>query len=115
MSSAGGGAILGAMTGIPLVLAAALAALPYPAPRLLQPTKDTKCDWGPVLRVDSPRGEIKVTTTAGVVTFKVGPDVQLFDHDGKPAGAAIGVAAGTRVRVYYVLDDGAKVQEIDVE
>ena len=115
MSSAGGGAILGAMIGIPLVLAAALAALPYPAPRLLQPTKDTKCDRGSVLLVDTSRGEIKVTTTAGVVTFKVGPDVQLFDKAGKPAGAVTGVAPGTRVRVYYVLDDGAKVQEIDVE
>ncbi len=99
-----------------LVLAAALGALPYPAPRLLQPTKDTKCDWGPVLLVDAARGEMKVTTPAGVVTYKVAPDVQLFDHDGKPAGAAIGgVARGMRVRVYYVIDDGAKVQEVDVE
>ncbi len=103
------------MTGFLLVLAAALAALPYPAPRLLQPTKDTKCDWGPVLHVDATRGELKLTTPAGVVTYKVGPDVQVFDHDGKPAGAATGIAAGTRVRVYYVLDDGAKAQEIDVE
>lgn len=102
------------MTIPALVLAVALTA-PYPAPRQLQPTKETKCDWASVLAVDAAKGEIKATTAAGLVTFKVGPDVQLFDRDGKPAGAAIGVSPGTKVRVYYVIDDGAKAQEIDVE
>jgi hypothetical protein len=102
------------MTALALALAAALAAPPYPAPRLVQPTKDTKCDVGSVLLVDAAKGEMKVTTTAGVVTFRVGPDAQAFDKDGKPAGAAAALAQGTRVRVYYVLDDGAKVQEVDV-
>ncbi len=103
------------MTAAALALAAALATLPYPAPRLLQPTKETKCDTGSVLLVDTPKSEMKVTTAAGVVTFRVGPDVQAFDKDGKPAGAANAIAPGTRVRIYYVLDDGPKVQEIDVE
>ncbi len=103
------------MTIPALALAVALTAQPYPAPRQLQPTKDTKCDWASVLAVDAAKGEIKATTAAGLVTFKVGPDVQLFDRDGKPAGAAIGVSPGTKVRVYYVIDDGAKAQEIDVE
>ena len=56
------------MTALGLALAAAVAALPYPAPRLLQPTKDTKCDSGAVLLVDTAKGEMKVTTAAGVVT-----------------------------------------------
>jgi len=103
------------MTLSALALTVALAALPYPAPRQLQPTKDTKCDWGSVLLVDAAKGELKATTAAGVVTFKLGADVNFLDRDGKPAGAATGVAQGTRVRVYYVLDDGAKVQEIDAE
>jgi hypothetical protein len=103
------------MTALALALAATLATLPYPAPRLLQPTKDTKCDAGSVLAVDGAKGELKLTTTAGVVTFRLGPDVQAFDKDGKPAGPAAAIAAGTRVRVYYLLDDGPRVQEIDVE
>jgi len=103
------------MTSAAFALALALLALPYPAPRQLQPTNDTKCDWGPVVQVDSPKGELKVTTAAGVVTFKIGPDVQVFDKDGKPAGAATALAAGTRVRVYYLLADGAKAQEIDLQ
>jgi hypothetical protein len=98
-----------------LALAAALAALPYPAPRQLQPTKDTKCDAGSVLLVDGTKGELQLTTAAGVVTFRIGPEVQAFDKDGKPAGAAAAIAPGTRVRVYYLLDDGPRVQEIDVE
>ncbi len=97
------------------VLALALLALPYPAPRQLQPTSATKCDRATVLLVDAAKGELKGTTVAGVVTYRIGPDVQVFDKDGKPAGAATALAQGTKLRVYYVLDDGAKVQEIDVE
>ncbi len=97
------------------VLAFALAALPYPAPRQLQPTAATKCDRATVLLVDAPKGELKGTTVAGTVTYRIGPDVQVFDRDGKPAGAATGLAVGARVLVYYVIDDGAKVQEIDLQ
>jgi len=103
------------MTMSALALTVALAALPFPAPRVLQPTKDMKCDWGTVIAADAAKGELKVTTAAGVVTFKVAADVQLFGKDGKPAGAGSGVAAGTKVRVYYVIEDGAKVQEIDAQ
>jgi hypothetical protein len=103
------------MTALALALAATLAALPYPAPRQLQPTKDTKCDAGSVLLVDGARGEMKVTTAAGVVTFRIGADVQAVDREGRPAGAASALAPGTRVRVYYVLDGGPRVQEIDLE
>jgi hypothetical protein len=103
------------MTTAALVLAAALAGLPYPAPRQIQPTNDTKCDWGPVVQVDAKKGELKLTTPAGVVTYKIAADLQVLGKDGKPAGQASSLAAGTRVRVYYVLADGAKVQEIDLE
>ncbi len=103
------------MTLAPLALAAALAALPYPAPRFIQPTNDTKCDWGPVVKVDAVKGELKITTPAGLVTYKLGPDVQVFGRDGKPAGPPSGLALGTRVRVYYLLADGAKLLEIDLE
>jgi hypothetical protein len=103
------------MTLSALALTVALSALPYAAPRQLQPTKDTKSDTGAVLLVDTAKGEMKVTTAAGVVTFRIGPDVQAFDKDGKPAGAATAIAPATQVRVYYVLDGGPKVQEIDLQ
>jgi hypothetical protein len=103
------------MTTAALALAFALAGLPYPAPRQIQPTNDTKCDWGPVLQVDAKKGEMKLTTAAGVVTYKIAPDAQVLGKDGKPTGPAASLTAGTRVRVYYVLADGAKVQEIDLE
>jgi hypothetical protein len=64
--------------------------------------------------VDAARGELKGSTKAGLVVYRIGPDVQVFDKDGKPAGGPGRLAQGTNVLVYYVVDDGAKVQEIDV-
>jgi hypothetical protein len=103
------------MTTAAFVLAFALAGLPYPAPRVIQPTNDTKCDWGPVLQVDAKKGELKVTTPAGIVTYKFQPDAQVIGKDGKSTGPAASLAPGTRVRIYYLIQDGAKVQEIDLE
>ena len=94
---------------------ALLLALPYPAPRLIQPTSATKCDRATVMMVDTAKGEMKGTTKAGVVTYKIGPDVQVFGKDGKPAGSPGKLAQGTQLLVYYVVDDGAKVLEIDVQ
>ncbi len=96
------------------VLALALSALPYPAPRQLQPTPATKCDRATVLLVDAARGELRGATVAGVVTYRFAPDVPVFGKDGKPAGSAASLARGAKLRVYYVLEDGAKVQEIDL-
>jgi hypothetical protein len=104
------------MTPAALALALALVALPYQAPRgPLQPTNDTKCDWGPVVQVDAQKGELKMMTPAGLVTYKVAGDVQVFGKDGKPSGPVSALAPGTRVRIYYVIDAGARVQEIDLE
>jgi hypothetical protein len=105
------------------VLALALAALalaapphlPYPAPRLLQPTEKTKCDMGEVLVVEPTKGELKMKTPAGIVTYKAGADVQVFDKDGKPIGPISALAPGQKARIYYVVDDGARVGEIDLE
>lgn len=103
------------MTTAALALAVALGALPYPAPRQIQASNDTKCDWGPVVQVDVRKGELKLTTPAGAVTYKIAPDVPVLGKDGQPAGPASSLAPGTRVRVYFVLAEGAKVQEIDLE
>ena len=100
----------------PLAALAALAlALPYPAPRSIQANPPTtKCDRATVVLVDGAKGEMKGSTKAGVVTYRISPDVQVFDKDGKPAGAASKLTQGTNVLVYYVVDDGAKVLEIDI-
>jgi hypothetical protein len=97
------------------LLALALSALPFPPPRVAPVTSATKCDRATVLLVDSVKGELKGTTAAGVVTYRISQDVQVIDAAGKPAGAATGLAQGAKIRLYYVLDDGAKVQEIDLE
>jgi hypothetical protein len=89
--------------------------LPYPAPKLIQVTEKTKCDTGTVLSVEAARNIVRGTTPAGVVTYKVGPEVQVLGKDGKPAGGIGSLQAGQRYRAYYLVEDGAKVQEIDLE
>ena len=103
------------MTLVGSLLALALSALPFPPPRIAPVTSSTKCDRATVLLVDSAKGELKGTTAAGVVTDRISQDVQVFDRAGKPAGAATGLAQGAKIRVYFVIEDGAKVQEIDLE
>ena len=89
--------------------------LPYPAPRLIQPTDRTKCDTGEILVVEPAKGELKMRTPAGVVTYKAGPDVQVLAKDGAPLGPIGKLAPGQKARIYYVVDDGARVGEIDLE
>lgn len=103
------------MNAAALLLAAVLAAPPFPPPRVAQASPALKCDRGTVTQVDAARGELRVATTAGTVTYRIGPDVQAFDREGKPAGAATGLVAGARVRVYYVVEDGARAQELALE
>ncbi len=89
--------------------------LPYPAPKMVQVTEKTKCDMGTVLSVELEKGTMHGTTPAGVVTYKVGPEVQVLGKDGKPLGGLATVVVGAKYRAYYLVDDGAKVLEIDLE
>ncbi len=104
-----------------MLLAAALAlALSAPAPRphywpprAAAPSEKLKCDQATVLLLSPEQGELRASTRAGVVSYKLGPAVQVFDRDGRPA--ASGLKPGDKVRVYYVVEDGARVVEIDVQ
>jgi hypothetical protein len=98
-----------------LVLAAGPAGppLPFPAPRVLQVTERTKFDPGTVLGYDAVKSELRVQCVAGLVVFKAGADVQTFDKDGQPLpGGPARLAVGQKVRVWYVVDNGARAQEI---
>jgi phage baseplate assembly protein gpV len=103
------------MTALLAALLLAVAPLPFPAPRLAQVTDRTKFDAGAVLGYDAVKAELRVQCVAGVVTFKAGADVQVFDAAGQPVGSPARLAAGQRVRVWYVVDAGARAQEIAVE
>lgn len=102
-----------AMTSLVLAFAlvAAPAAPPYPSPRNATVTERTKCDAGTVAAVDPVRGELRVTTAAGQVTFRIAADTQVLDAAGQP-GPVTRLAAGDRVRVWYVVDGGARPVEI---
>jgi hypothetical protein len=107
--------LLAAVLAAPAAATPSTAKLPFPAPKLAQVTDATKCDFGTVLTVDAPHGRMQGMTKAGPVTYLVGPDVQVFSADGKPAGGIASVAQGARYRAYYVIDQGAKVLELDLE
>jgi len=100
---------------IALTAALLFAAQPYPAPRLAPVTDKTKSDTGVVVAVDAAKGELKVKAADGLVTFKAGGDVQVFDAAGKPGGSPASLAAGQKVRIWYVIDGAARAVEIAVE
>jgi phage baseplate assembly protein gpV len=103
---------------LPLLAAVVLSAgpsLPFPAPRLAQVTERTKFDPGVVAGYDAARTELRVQCAAGMVVFKAGGDVQTFDKDGQPVvGGPARLVVGQKVRVWYVVDNGARAQEIAV-
>jgi hypothetical protein len=98
-----------------VLLAGLLGGTPYPQPRLTPVSDRVKCDMGKVLSVDAARGELSVTTQAGAVVYRAGGEVQVLDKAGAPLGGVSRLVPGQRVRVYYVVADGAIASEIVTE
>jgi hypothetical protein len=101
-----------------IVLAAAVALLaptpPFPPPKLTGQTPEMKCDWGAVGELNADRAELSIKTDAGPLTLQLGPNVKVAGADGKPLGSVRELRSGQNVRVYYVVDNGAKAKEIDL-
>jgi hypothetical protein len=97
------------------LLAGLLGAAPFPAPRLTPVSDRLKCDTGKVLSVDATKADLTVMTPAGAVHYKAGGDVQVFDKSGQPLGGVSRLVPGQRVRVYYVVADGAIASEVATE
>jgi hypothetical protein len=109
-----------AFLGLVLALAAEPALpfggkLPYPAPKLIQVTERTKCDMGSVLSIDTSKNVMRGVTPAGLVIYIVGPEVQVFAKDGRPLGGLSVLSPGQKYRAYYLVDEGARVLEIDLD
>lgn len=98
-----------------VLLASVLGGTPFPQPRLTPVSDRLKCDTGKVLSVDAAHGELAVMTPAGGVVYKAGGDVQVLDKSGSPMGGVSRLVPGQRVRVYYVVSDGAIASEIVTE
>jgi hypothetical protein len=101
-----------------LAAAAAVALLnpspPFPAPKLIGVTPDTKCDWGPVTEQKTQPTMLVIRTDAGPFELTIGPGVKIAGADGKPLASVASIQVGQSVRAYYVVDKGARAQEIDV-
>jgi hypothetical protein len=100
-------------------LALALAApddrLPFPAPRQAVVGDRLKCDYAKVLLVDAEKGLLDATTPAGLVSYRVGAEVPILDREGRPLAGLSRLAPGDPVRVYYLVEEGARAVEIDRE
>jgi len=93
-----------------------LLATPFPPPKVAPMTDQLKCDWGVVVAADAALGQLRVNCASGLVIFKAPADTQVIGTDGKPAGIQVkDLKPGQKVRVYYVVDDGARVSEVDLE
>ena len=87
---------------------------PYYPPKTVPVSNNQKCDWGTVVAVDVALSQLRVKAPAGLITFQVSAQAPVIGADGKQTGTVAGLTRDTRVRVYYVVDDGAKVQEVDL-
>jgi len=87
---------------------------PYIPAKTVPASTNQKCDWGTVVAVDAALSQLRVKAPDGQVTFQVSAQAPVIGADGKSVGTVAGLNPGTKVRVYYVVDDGAKVQEVDL-
>jgi len=87
----------------------------FPSPRSIKETPELKCDRATIESVDLTKSEMRGKTLAGLITYQVAAQVPVMGTDGKAAGTPADLKAGQKVRVYYVLDKGARVREIDLE
>jgi len=97
------------------LVAALLSSSPFPPPKLAPMSDLLKCDTGIVVAADAALGQLRVNTPAGLVIYKAPGETQVVGADGKPAGMVKELKPGQKVRVYYIVDDGAKVSEVDLE
>ena len=101
-----------------IAVLAALALLaptpPFPAPKFVPVTAEMRCDWGPIASLASDLATMVITTEAGPLTLKIGSDVKVGGTNEAPKRSLESLRVGEGVRVYYVVDGGAKLQEVDV-
>src|ERR1700684_1835688 len=96
------------------LVAASLLSLAYPAPVHITPTDQTRCDWGTVSQVNAAESKLILSTSIGMITFLADPNGLVYGTDGAQAGTVAGLKNGQNVRVYFVVDNGAKVSEVDL-
>jgi hypothetical protein len=101
---------MGPLVALLLVLAQ------FPPPQRVAVTEAMKCDWGTVVSVNpSEHPTMVVQSTAGPVVYQVSGDTPVLGADQKPHGTVAALKVGTRVRVYFVIGDGARVLEVDLQ
>lgn len=100
---------------IGMALGVLMSAPPFQPAKMAETSDKMKCDWGPVATVSRNGSQFVIATPAGPVTYKADPTIQVFSRDGKTVTPVSGLKPGQLVRVYYVIDNGAKVVEVNLQ
>src|SRR4051812_11020921 len=90
------------------------ASLPFPAPKVSTVTDETKFASGTIAAIDAAKGELRLTTPAGPVLFRLSPAAVLVGANGQATSAAV-LRQGESVYVYYTVQSGALVSELDAQ
>ena len=109
LAAAAATAVVAAATAVAL----AAPTPPFPPPKFIGVTPEMKCDWGPITEIKSD-SRLVVRTDAGPFTVETGSKVRVAGPDGKALPSVSSLRLGQNVRVYYLVNDGARAQEIDV-
>jgi len=97
-----------------LLVALLLSSAPFPPPQRVAVTDALKCDWGTVVSESpGPSPTVTVRTADGPVVYQVTADTPALGPEGQQRGTALSLKPGTKVRVYFVIDNGARVTELD--
>jgi hypothetical protein len=97
-----------------LFLISAAAILPFPAPSAGPVTADARFASGQLAQVEPSGKSLIINTGIGPLKLLVEPTSKAFGTDGKPVTLPFGLKPGTYVRVYFTVDKGARLQELDV-
>ena len=88
-------------------------AWPLNRPSSKTASTETKVDIGVIRTLDAGRSSMICDMPDGQVTYDVS-QAQVFDVEGKPQGAAASLHPGDKVRITYVINNGAKVSEVRI-
>ena len=89
-------------------------ATPFPLPRTVPMSDTLRSDVGVVAWLAPDRSTVDMLMADGIVTYQLTGGTHILDIDGRAVGTDA-LSQGQHMRVYFLIDDGAKVLEMDPE
>ena len=87
--------------------------LPFPAPARGPISVDAKFASGPIVTIKPDGTGLTMNTLSGLLTVIIEPSTRVLGVDSQPLPVKTGLRPGMYIRVYFVVRDGARVEEVD--